>query len=311
MKETKVKVKNININQLLLFLVVIAITFGGCGDQQITSKWRTQDITIDGNDSDWGSSLVFYDDFNSLVGVQNDNDYLYLCLVTTDQLLERKIFMTGLTIWFDNTGKGDKKFGIRFPIMTKNMNRNAFQNADDLGGGRRREPDDGRESAGDNGTPPDNNKIGNMILRNQTEVQVIDSKNEATRMPISELKGIELKMSVKDYRLVYEFKIPVAMKNGFSYAVGANPGNLISIGLESGYTEPKKNIAPRENTSAEGGSESPTGEGIEGGRGDEAGNSGMYGGGRARGRRGEGGFNKASIQTVGFWADIKLSIGSN
>jgi len=309
-----VKVNSTRINELLLFLVVIAITFGGCGDQQIASKWRTQDITIDGNDSDWGGSLVFYDDFNSLVGVQNDNDYLYLCFVTTDQLLERKIFMTGLTIWFDNTGKGDKKFGIRFPIMTRNMNRNAFQNSDDLGEGRRRDPDDGRESQGYNGqagTPPDNNKIGNIILRNQTEVQVVDSKNEATRMPISELKGIELKMSVKDYRLVYEFKIPIAMKNGFSYAVGANPGNLISIGLESGYTEPKKNIDPREKSSSEGGSESPTGEGTDAGSGDETGNSGMYGGGRARGRRGEGGFSKGSIQTVGFWADIKLSTGSN
>jgi hypothetical protein len=308
-----VKRKGIIINQIILFVLFIVITFAGCGDQQINSKWRSQNITIDGNDSDWGNSLVFYDDINSLVGVQNDNDYLYLCLVTTDQQLERRILRTGLTIWFDNSGKGDKKFGIRFPLLLKNMGKNAFKSGDDMAEGRRRDSNDGRESLGDNGQPGGilgGLSSGNMSFKNQTEVEVVDSKDEATRAPISELKGIELKMTLKDYRMVYEFKIPTAMKSGFSYAIGANTGSLISVGFETGLVDKRNKAIPPDRTADENGV-TASGEGSEGG--DDAGAGDMYGGGgRGRGRRGgQGGFTSGSLQTIQFWADIKLSNGSN
>jgi hypothetical protein len=312
-----VKGKCIGINGLLLFLLFFVITFAGCGDQEINSKWRAQNITIDGNDSDWGSSLVYYEDINSLVGVQNDNDYLYLCLVTTDQQIQRKIFAMGLTIWFDNSGSNDKKFGIRFPLMMKDMGKNSFMPGDEQAEGRRRNPDDGREGPGDNqqpGGPPDQGKMSEMFLKNKTEIEVVDSKNEATRVPISSLNGVELKMGVKDYRMVYELKIPIAMKKGFSYALGANTKSIISVGIETGTIEVKRNKALGDKP-GEGGDESPSGEGISGGMGggDEmgGGEGGMRGGGRGRGGRGGAGFNRSTGQALKFWAEIKLNSGSN
>ena len=305
------------IKTLLLSFLFILITFTGCGDQQMNSKWRTQKITIDGDDSDWGNSLVFYDDVNSLVGVQNDNDYLYLCLVTSDQQLERKIFMSGLTIWFDNTGKGDKKFGIKFPLRMKNMDKDAFKPGDDQGEGRRRDNDDGHEGPGDNGqnvNAADRNNMESRFLKNQTEVEIVDSHNEASRMPISEMKGVELKMTVKNYRMVYEMKIPIAMKSGFSYAVGASAGKTISVGLETSAMEVKKNKSLKDRTADEGG-EGSEGEGMEGGMGggDDYGGA-ESGGGMRGGRRGRGGqggqFNSGSMQPIKFWADIKLSAGA-
>jgi hypothetical protein len=179
-----VKVKDIKASELFLFLLLIVISFAGCGDQEIKSKWRTNNITIDGNDSDWNGSLVFYDDINSLIGVQNDNDYLYLCLVTTDQQLERKALITGITLWFDNKGGGDKKFGIRFPIMRKDIDRKAFMTGDNLAEGRRRDGDDGRVSQGDDTQQPgivDPNRMADALLKNQTEIEVVDSRNEVTR----------------------------------------------------------------------------------------------------------------------------------
>jgi hypothetical protein len=314
-KETKVKGKSIIINGLLLFLLFIVIIFAGCGDKELNSKWRTQNITIDGNDSDWSNSLVFYEDINSLVGVQNDNDCLYLCLVTTDQQFERKILVTGLTIWFDNEDKGDRKFGIRFPIRMKNMNNDAFQPGEDQAEGRRRDPDDGQEGLGDKGQPAgatDKGKMGDMFLKNQTEIEVIDANNEATRFPISELKGIELKMTVKDYRMVYEFKIPIAMKNAYSFAVGATTGSTISVGLETGNTETKKNKGVGDKTSGEGGGEPTSGEGIGNGNDYGGEGNGMRSGGRGHGHGGQGsGSSSSSNQPVKFWEDVKLNSGSN
>ncbi|MDR3625772.1 MAG: hypothetical protein P4L45_03015 [Ignavibacteriaceae bacterium] len=308
------KGKVFRINELLLFFLFIVITFSGCGDQQVNSKWRTQDIKIDGDDSDWGNSLVFYDDINSLVGVQNDKDYLYLCLVTSDQQIERKIFMMGLTVWFDNTGKGDKKFGFKFPLVSKNMDKDAFKPGEEQGEGRRKDSDDGREGPGDNGRPgtppPDRGKMGEMFLKNQIEIEVVDSKNEVTRVPITDMKGVELKMTVKNDRLVYELKIPIAMKSGFSYAIGANSSSTISIGLETAAMEMKKNKSAKDKSGEEGGGdESSGGEGMGG----PGGGGGMGGpGGGGPGGRGPGGgqFNSNSFQPIKFWADIKLSTGA-
>lgn len=304
--------KSIKINVLLLSLLIIVISFAGCGDKEIVSKWRTQNITIDGNDNDWTNSLVFYDDINSLVGVQNDHDFLYLCLVTSDQQIERKILTKGLTIWFDNEGKGDRKFGIRYPLMTKGMHNDVSQEGTDEGEGRGLMPDDGREGSsgsGQAGGYAEREIAGDKFLKNQTDIEVIDANNETTRYPISELKGVELKMTVKDYRMVYEFKIPIAMKNGYSYAVGANPGSIISVGLETGTSVAKRNKQFEDRGAGE--EPSPgSGEGMGGG--DYGGEGGGMHGGRGHGYGGEnGGAMGSSAQQLNFWADIKLNTGSN
>jgi len=312
-----VKGNSIRINVLLLFMLLIVIYFAGCGDKELSSKWRTQNITIDGNDSDWSNSLVFYDEINSLVGIQNDKDYLYLCLVTSDQQLERKIFTTGITIWFDNSDKGDKKFGIRYPLMAKNMDRDAFENGDDQGEGRRLNPDDGRETPSDKRQSagfPNRDNMEDKFLKNQTEIEVIDANNESTRYPIAQLKGVQLKMTVKDYRMVYEFRIPIAMKNEYSYAVGAVSGSTISVGLETGTQEIKKNKNFSDRNLGEGGEDPSQGSGEGTSGGDDYGGqgSGMHSGGRGHSHNGSQGASKGfSTQPLNFWADVKLSTGSN
>jgi hypothetical protein len=155
--------------------------------------------------------------------------------------------------------------------------------------------------------------MGEMFLKNKTEIEVVDSKNEATRVPISSLNGVELKMGVKDYRMVYEMKIPLAMKKGFSYALGTNTKSIISVGLETGTMEMKRNKALGDK-SGEGGDGSPSGEGITGGMGGDemgGGEGGMRGGGRG-GRSGRGdAFSRSAMQPLKFWAEVKLNSGSN
>jgi len=305
--------KCIRINILLFSLLSIVIIFSGCGDKEIQSKWRTQNIIIDGNDSDWTNSLVYYDDIKSLIGVQNDHDYLYLCLVTSDQQLERKILTKGLTIWFDNEDKGDKKFGIRYPLMSKGMNNDAFQGNEDNGEVRGLTPDDGREGSNDNGQAMGNSGLGtagDKFLKNQTDIEVIDAHNETTRYPVSQLKGVQLKMTVKDYRMVYEFKIPIAMKNEYSYAVGSIPGNTISVGIEAGNPGVNKNKQFQDRGSTEGGDNPATGSGEGMGGGENSGDEGG-GGHRGRGHGGENsGVNGSPNQDLKFWADIVLNTGT-
>jgi len=45
----------------------------------------------------------------------NDADAVYICFVTSDKELEKKLLMTGLTIWLDPTVEKNKIFGIHLP----------------------------------------------------------------------------------------------------------------------------------------------------------------------------------------------------
>jgi hypothetical protein len=127
------------------------------------------------------------------------------------------------------------------------------------------------------------------------------------------MKGLELKMGLKDYRMVYEMKIPLAFKEGFNYALNTKTGSTISVGLETGNLQQRRNEFQRQNRGegegSGGGMEPPTGEGG----GDSFGGEGgmRRGGGRRGGGFDRGGAGGENMQPLDFWAEVKLSTGSN
>ncbi len=266
---------------LSLVFAALALSLTGCGDQNISSKWRTQNLTIDGSDSDWGNSLTFYDKLNALVGVENDDKFLYLCLVTTDQQLQNKILRMGLTVWFDKTGNNEKKFGIKFPIGFSGMNRQNYT-------GERYNPQQGER--------PNPQEINDRILKDQTDMEFVGAKNEEIRLPIAQLKGVALKLGLKDGRLVYEMRIPLTHAGGFDYAISADTGSVISVGLETGKMsfDKSRNRGFGRPSGGEGG----FGGGMEGG--DD------FGGGREGYERARN-FNPSNFQPLDFWAEVKLA----
>ena len=278
---------------LLPLFAALIFTFVGCGDTELTSKWRNQNITIDGNDNDWGNSLVMMDKLNALVGVQNDNNNLYLCLVTSNNDLQMKILRMGLTVWIDRTGSDDKKFGIRFPLGFRGMNAGDFQ----------RDRSNMQE-----GERPNQDEIKERIINNQREMEVVGPDNEAIRVNLSELHGIQLKIGMKEGRMVYEMQIPLSFKNGANYAINADTGSTISVGLETGTFEARRNNRSEGFSSGgDGGGFQPP-EGGEGG--DDFGGGGMRGGGRRGEFGGRGGgrgnFNSSAMEPISFWAKVKL-----
>ncbi len=280
---------NANLKTLFPLFAALIFIFAGCGDTDINSKWRTQNITIDGDDSDWGNSLTMVDKLNSLVGVENDSDNLYLCFVTADNDLQMKILRMGLTVWFDRTGSDDKKFGIRFPIAMQGMDMTSF----------RRDRINGQQ-----GERPNREQMKERFVTNLRELEIVGPDNEVTRINLSELKGMQLKLGLKDNRLVYEMKIPLSLKGGANYAISADTGSTISVGLETGSFEARKNNGEGFSGGGEGGGFQPP----EGG--DDFGGGGMRGGGGRRGGfggRGRANFNSSALEPLKFWAKVKLA----
>ncbi len=292
------KIKNYKKGLLFIGLISLIISVAGCGDTEIDSKWKTQDIKIDGNDADWGNTLTYVDDLKSLVGVQNDGSFLYLCLVTSDRDLESKMLRMGLTVWFDRTASDDKKFGIKFPLGFRDIDRSQFRN---------------ERPAGMAGERPNPGQIDERILNNQTEAEIVGANNESNRVPLTELKGIELKLGMKDGRLVYEMRVPLQHKSGYNYAISADTGSAISVGLETGsFTADRQGQGGefRRRGGEEGGDGGfggqPGGEGDSFG-GEGGGMRGGYGGRGGYGRQGGRQFNSSALEPISFWAKVKLA----
>ena len=100
---------------IILFFVCVALT--GCDETRLDSDWPVRQIAVDAKYDDWGSAQAYYDEKEKvLVNLANDNDYLYICLVTRNRGLEIRLMESGFVAWFDpNSGK-KKVFGIRFPV---------------------------------------------------------------------------------------------------------------------------------------------------------------------------------------------------
>ena len=110
-------------SQLILSLVILS----GCGVYE--SVYQDQPLVIDGSSSDWTTTLDSKNNNGMSYGISNDTENLFIRLNINDQDIQRKIFLAGLTIWIDTTGKKKETFGITCPIKKtpSKMDRNAVR----------------------------------------------------------------------------------------------------------------------------------------------------------------------------------------
>jgi len=292
-------------NLAILFIAAFVFAVSGCNDSTVNSHWKTSDIKIDGNKTDWGNTLIYNDKSNFLYGVQNDDKFLYVCFATNDPDLEAKIVRMGLTVWFDRNGNDDQNFGIKYPL--------SFQDMGSQGMNFRRDdtPENQMRTRGDNNEPIGADRLKQALERKQHDLEIVGkNKDDITKMSMAELKGIELKMEFQDNTLVYEMKIPLKFGTGLTYALNADTSETISIGLETGTIDLSKmpKTKSRDNNGGGIGSDN-SGSDEPGGDMSAAGDQGEggYGGGRRRGGGMMSGDNMPS--PFSYWAEVKLASG--
>ncbi len=195
-------------------LALILIRFGlGCSSSsQIASQWTDEKPAVDGKKSGWTASQVGIDDKGTSVGVVNDKAFLYLSLISTNDDLQNLTRRQGLTLWFEAKGGEDKKFGIHYPVRSRQFGR--------FSGDR----DGGEEQAtyGPLGGDADNVEICGPGEDDRHEM----SKAEAT--------GIDVRYRISRDTLVYELKVPLADNGKYPFAIGTTAGALIGVGIEAG-----------------------------------------------------------------------------
>lgn len=122
-----------------ILIALIVIVFAGCASVTVyTSAYQPTPQKLDGHNDDWTGKMYYDSKAKMVYGMSNDNENLYVNLKIIDQTVQRKVLMTGLTLWIDTLGKKQKHFGVTCPpkIQPGMMKRD---------GGRRGANDQGKE----------------------------------------------------------------------------------------------------------------------------------------------------------------------
>ena len=103
--------------RLFAAAAVLCAGFSACaaGVYVMKSRVPEAEITIDGMTEDWKGLLYLLADEQVFVGFMNDQEYLYVCLVSGDSRRPSQLMREGLTVWFDPAGGTKKVLGIKYP----------------------------------------------------------------------------------------------------------------------------------------------------------------------------------------------------
>lgn len=263
-----------------VILFLLTLLFVACGSIELNSIWLDREVTVDGKHGEWLNALMYFEEENVSLGLLNDENFMYICLIAEDPMIRNQIMMQGLTLWFDPNGGKEKIFGIQFPISMPEgeMQQRGMQARDVQMKPERDEQDPERRRQ--------------IPTRQMTELEILGpGKDESTRMLITEAVGINVGIRASSGMLVYELQVPLQLTEEFPYAIGAEAGNAIGIRLET----PKIN---RQNM----------GRGMVGGMpgGGRGGMGGMPGGGGMRG----GGMRPRMPEPLKIRAKIQLASNS-
>ena len=259
---------NIIISLSLVFLF-------GCSVYEAT--YEQSPLIIDGLSSDWTTTLDSKNNNGLSYGISNDKENLYIRLNINDLDIQKKIFMAGLTIWIDTTGRKKETLGIQCPIMKESpkMRPNLMK---------------------DRSSPIQWNN--NQLL----EARFIGFTNlEEIHFLYNNPYKVEVSVSVDEFKsMYYEMKIPFSIiYNNYSDLLSKS----ISIGLETGAIKLPSPDQRSANMSS------------GGQRGMSGSNSGRKGGGRSGGGMGgskggpqnQSGFSNLSTPTKVWIKNIQLA----
>ena len=250
-------------------LILFSFLLVGCSASklELNSNWRDREITVDGKNDDWLGAMLYFEEDNISVGLLNDENFFYICMIAEDQFIRTQVMRQGFTLWFDPDGGKEKTFGIKYPVGMQ---------ANGLPRGMIRDEQSMERSS-------------QTLRRPMIELEILGpGKDEVKKMPIEEAKGIDIHVEFSSGMLIYELKVPLIQSEQHPYAIGAEAGSSIGIGLETSKME-------RQDVRRE----------ISGGRVGGGPTSGMRGGAGGRGMPGS--RRPQMRQPLKIWAVVQLA----
>jgi hypothetical protein len=280
---------------MMVFLVPILLAGPtlSCREAQVRSIWRQWEIAVDGSRADWqGIDVYSFDDKQILLGITNDEESLYLLLVTSNRMLGMHALREGLTASFGLEGAKAANLSVGY------ARRPAMGPGD--GGDPPAEGEKGEERRAPPGDPGSGmrrpNGDGEQMIRRALDsppeqiLIVSPDAGDTVRLSLEEAarRGIEERAGYKDGYFVLELKVPLKKDSAHPQAVGvssvapdqAGKGDVVELNLRipktKGMSMPSGGFRPHgggSRFSQEGGGEDPDDSGFpgRGGRGERDG----------------------------------------
>ena len=247
---------------------------GGCSTTaELSSSWNNNEIVIDGLATEWRSHFFYLKDSQLSLGIRNDSDFLYVCLMAPEGQFRRQMVGLGLTVWLEP--KGGKKLGIHYPIGLPGQGTPAPFDRKDT-----RSPEESEE----------------VVEQSLEKLEILGpGKEDHQVFSVLEVPGIIVRVGSSQGSGVYELKVPLRASSEHPYAVKAGTGSTVTLGIETGKLEPKIRQGEGRGGGMRGGGRGRRSGGSPGGGPGEGGRSGSA---RARGDRPE---------PLSFWAKVQLS----
>jgi len=273
-----------NVRRVFVFGVVAAMcaAVGQGKSLDLKSTWSATPVTVDGTGQGWSANFLPVGDPPILVSVENDAQYLYLCVRTPDRKAKSQIGFGGLTVWAEVPKASEGGMGVRFPMH-----------------GRRQGGDQPRESGeSESAKAPPLNAINDA----STEFELLGpTRDDSLAVERGPDEPVQVAIGDDSGVLVYQVRLPLQPSDDHPVAVGAKSGTPVMVTLDP--TPPKRQARPegeegsREGQPPRGGSgQDPGGYGPGGGMGGPPGGraGGHFGGGGPRG----GGFKPFRVDLI-------------
>jgi hypothetical protein len=189
------------------FLLIVT----GCSSSlELTSGWANQKLTITGEGSHWRNATTEISGPGVSIGVKNDNDHLYIGLMTSNPETQLQMLALGCTVWFDKGENKNKIFGIQFPVSG-------------LLQGRRYPARVTLE------------EIQRLIAAAQQQLVILGPvPGERRRGPAKNATGLEGRLGFADGILTCELKVPLQKTKTQPYAIDTDVTKPLAVGLETG-----------------------------------------------------------------------------
>ena len=260
--------------RIMTLLTVAAVALvTGCGGtkQAVSSSPVAAGTETDGELSEWGGGLTRIEGEEFSLAVSNDEEFLYVVLHTFDRAATGQILAFGLTVWFDPQGGDDRIFGVQYPVGLMNS--------------------DAASSVNSRQAQQDPSQLEALVDGMKNEIILLGKDSDGGRWAIQDVLAIDADFQFENEQLTYELRVPLQKTSWNEYAIGAAPGSVIGLGLETPELDMS---AMRESF---GGGPPPGGGGAAGGR--------SGGGGRP-----PGGGRPQSPDRIQVWVQVPLVGGT-
>ncbi len=101
---------------LIVVLTLLISSFTFAKNPVINCFYQKEKFVIDGKSDDWGNMAIYDKGTAVVTNMSNDEEYLYIKIRIGSSGPIQRIFMGGMTLWFDPKGKKKCVKGLAFPL---------------------------------------------------------------------------------------------------------------------------------------------------------------------------------------------------